>query len=94
MTKPEKTALEQLFVQDMEAGMRDPKSIARISKGVATKLMEKGMIEPGSFTLGHDRFGAIEVQGFVLTNLGMFTYCESCDGEEEEEGIEVIPLTP
>ncbi len=71
MTKAKLNLLEKLFGAEIE----DRVPLASKNK-LFTALEAEGMVEQAERTLGKDRFGQIKVSGWVLTELGRYTYCQ------------------
>ena len=66
-------ALEKVFAATVENRLPFQSKAA-----IYKRLEAQGLIQPYSEINGRDRFGAIEVKGYQLTQLGMLTYCTSC----------------
>lgn len=79
MTKRDLNMLERIF--DAEINNR---LLFQSKSKHLLQLEQEGMVEQVTRSLGKDRFGAITVSGWALTDLGRLTYCESCPPIEGE----------
>ena len=71
MNKRELDLLEAVFAKEIDGGVYQTKS------QLAKRLEKEGYLQKVTLNLGRDRFGSIEVTGYVLTILGNATYCMS-----------------
>lgn len=80
MNKQDLKMLERIF----EAEINGRLPFQSKSKHMA-QLHEDGLVEPMTRSFGRDRFGAVEVTGWILTLAGHFAYCDSCRDVEVPE---------
>jgi len=73
LTKARLSALERIFSREIE-GTLPFQSRAKLYEQMAAD----GLVEFGTFVLGHDRFGPILVKGWTLTHAGRIAYCMNC----------------
>jgi hypothetical protein len=82
-TKAMKTAemklLERAYEAEISSAISGGLGLIQARGKVVRGLVEEGYLEPCRESLGHDRFGALVVDGYRLTQLGRLTYCMSCD---------------
>ena len=71
MTKPELDLLEKVFASDISGGVFQSKS------KLIKKLEDDGLVIKVNKTVGRDRFGFIDVEGYRLTIAGNLQYCTS-----------------
>ena len=71
VTKKLITALEKVFEREI-AG-----SVLQSKAKIYEQLEAEGLIQKRTLRLGVDRFGTIEVTGYVLTIAGNYLYCSN-----------------
>lgn len=73
MTKRQYNALEKVFAAEIE------RRLPLQSKALVYEELERlGFVKMDTETMGNDRFGAIVVKGWYLTQLGRLAYCMEC----------------
>lgn len=81
VTKRELTALERVFAAEIQNRLPF-QSKARVFK----ELCASGHLEfVERYVLGSDRFGAITVSGYFLTDAGRMAYCEWASTQPETD---------
>ncbi len=80
LNKAEFAALDALMGQEVGSALTGKflPHLARIPKRTAERLVERGLIEATTFEVSRDRFGKIEVSGWVMTHLGGMVYGKAC----------------
>ncbi len=79
MTKTKLRALEKVFEREID------RSVLQSNAEIYDELAVEGFVQKVTKRFGVDRFGAIEVTGWILTIAGNYAYCSECDSIMSDE---------
>lgn len=84
MKKAHYTALGNVFAHEVENALNHRDLPFQSKAKVYRELEADGMLWRRAVSLGTDRFGAVTVEGWELTDVGRLSYCMECKDEPED----------